>query len=123
METSQNELDNERQMKMEQLSSPLEDNRLTIYTCSNHIHGTFLLLFSSSIVEEHQKYIEQLQGTLFEKDNQRNSLSERLNTLELELQRTVDDHTWKSNEYEESLQSLTQERDALIEQQAIHSKE
>ena len=60
---------------------------------------------------------------MFEKDNERNSLHERLIALENELRKTVDDHTSKSNEYEQNLQSLTEERNALIEQQAMHSEE
>ena len=70
--------------------------------------NTLFPLFSS-IVEEHQKYIEQLQQTLFEKDNEKNSLNQRLNELELELQKTIDAHTSK-------LQSVVEERDALVEQ-------
>jgi septal ring factor EnvC (AmiA/AmiB activator) len=93
------------------------------YICSDDVHGIFLPLFSSSMVEEHQKYIEQLQETLFEKDNEKHSLSQRLNALELELEKTIDDHVSKSNKYEQSLQSLTDERNALIEQQAMHLEE
>ncbi len=79
----------------------------------NDIHTTFLSLFSSSIVEDYQKHIEQLQQNLFEKDNEINSLNQRLNTLELERQKIIDDHTSK-------LQSIIQERDTLIEQQKTH---
>ncbi len=79
----------------------------------NDIHTTFLSLFSSSIVEDYQKHIEQLQQNLFEKDNEINSLNQRLNTLELERQKIIDDHTSK-------WQSIIQERDTLVEQQKTH---
>ncbi len=103
METFQNEFDNERQIKMEQLSSSSNNN-------ATH------LPFSDSMIEEYQNQIEQLQQDLFEKNNETNSLSQRLNQLELELQRTIDDHTSKSNEYKENVQSM-------IEQQAIRLQE
>ncbi len=116
METFQTELDNERQMKMEQLSSLPNDNRLTTSNHSQNIHSTTLLLFSDSIIEEHQNKIEQLEKNLFEKDNETNSLTQRLNELELELKRAIDDHKSKSNKYEENLESL-------IKLEAVHSEE
>ena len=70
-----------------------------LYICLCRINTIFSLF--SSIVEEHQKHIEQLQQTLFEKDNERNSLNQRLNELELELQKTIDDHTSKKIHSEE----------------------
>ncbi len=109
MKTFQTELDNERQMKMEQLSSLPNDNRLTTSYHSQNIHSTILLLFSDSMIEEYQNKIEQLQQNLFEKDNETNSLTQRLNELELELQRAIDDHTSKSNKYEENLQSTIEQ--------------
>ena len=60
--------------------------------------------------------IEQLQQNLSQQDNERRSLDERLKEAELELQRTKDDHTSKSVEYDEKLHILTQERDSLLEQ-------
>jgi len=96
LETNQNTLDNERQMKMEQLSS---------------------------IVEDYQKQIEQLQQKLSEKDNEQISLGERLNEVELELRKTVDHHASKLIKYEEDLQSLVQERNALLENQRHYSEE
>ncbi len=96
METSQNELDNERQEKIEQLSSQSEN---------------------------HQKQIEELEQKISEKDNERTSISERLNEVELELRKMSDEHALKSVKHEEDLQSLVKERNALIEQQAIYSEE
>jgi len=80
LETSQNELDNERQMKMEQLSSMIKD---------------------------HQTQIEQLQQNLSEKDNARSSLSERLNEVELELKKMTDDHASATTKYESIVKEQT----------------
>jgi len=92
LETSQNELDNERREKVEQLSSQSEN---------------------------HQKHIQELQQNISEKDNERTSLSERLNEVELELKKAVDDHASLQGKYE----SLIEERDALVGQQILHSTE
>jgi chromosome segregation ATPase len=92
LETSQNELDNERREKVEQLSSQFEN---------------------------YQKQIEQLQQNLCEKDNERSSLSERLNEVELELKKAIDDHASVKAKYE----SPIEERDALVGQQILHSTE
>ncbi len=92
METSQNELDNERREKVEQLSSQSEN---------------------------YQKHIQELQQNLSEKDNERSSLSERLNEVELELKKAVDDHVSLQAKYE----TLIEERNALVEQQALFSTE
>jgi len=73
LETSQNELDNERREKIEQLSSQLED---------------------------YQKQIQQLQQNLFEKDNERQSISERLNEVELELKKAIDNQVSTMTRYE-----------------------
>jgi len=80
LKTSQNEIDNERQMKIEQLSS---------------------------IVEDYQKQIEQLRQNLSEKDNERSSLSERLNEVELELKKTIDDYASAMTEYESLVKEQT----------------
>ncbi len=110
LETLQkNELDNERQTNTEQLSSLPNDNRLATSNHSQNIHSTTLLLFSDSMIEGYQNKIEQLEKNLFEKDNETNSLTQRLNELELELQRAIDDHTSKSNKYEENLQSTIEQ--------------
>jgi flagellar biosynthesis chaperone FliJ len=80
-------------------------------------------LFSSSIIENYENQIEQLQQNLSEKEDERISLAERLNQAELELIKTVDDYKSTLNSYQEKLKSLTQERNALTEQQALHSAE
>jgi len=63
--------------------------------------------------------MEQLQQNLVEKDNERSSVSERLNEVELKLRKTLDDHASTMTE----CQSLVEERDALVEQQKLHSAE
>jgi len=92
LETSQSELANERQEKVEQLSLQSEN---------------------------YQKQIEQLQQNLSEQDHDRTSLSERLNEVELELKKAVDDHASVKAKYE----LLTEGQNALVEQQALHSTE
>ncbi len=92
METSQNELDNERREKLEQLSSQ---------------SGNY------------QKQIEQLQQNLSEQDHERASLSERLNEVELELKKAIDDHALLNAKYE----TLIEKQNTLEEQRALQSAE
>ncbi len=92
METSQNELDNERREKVEQLSSQSEN---------------------------HQKQIQELQQNISEKDNERTSLSERLNEVELDLKKAIDDHASLKAKYE----TLIEERNAFGEHHALFSAE
>jgi seryl-tRNA synthetase len=96
LETSQNELDNERQEKIEQLSSQSEN---------------------------YKKQIEELQQNVSDKDNERSSLTARLNEIEAELRKTIDDHALKSIKHEEDLQSVIEERNTLIEQQTHYSEQ
>jgi len=96
LETSKNEVENERREKVEQLSL---------------------------LSENYQKQNEQLEQNISEKDNERTSLSERLNEVELELRKIRDEHALKLVKDEEDLQSLVKERNALIEQQTLHSEE
>ncbi len=64
-----------------------------------------------------------METTQNELDNERTSLSERLNQVELELRKTLDDHASKSIKNEENLQSVVAERNALIEQQTLYSEQ
>lgn len=96
LETSQHELDNERREKFEQLSSQSED---------------------------YQKQIEKLQQKLLDRDDETNLHNARLNEVELELRKTIDDHALKSVKHEEDLQSLIEERNTLTEQNALHLEE
>jgi len=118
LETSQNELDNERQMKMEQLSSP-EDNRLITSNHSENVQSTLILPFSASKIEDYEKQIEELQHNLSQTDVERILLEERLNEVELQLTKSSDDYVSTVAKHE----SLLQERDALVQQQLIQSTE
>jgi hypothetical protein len=71
------------------------------------------------VTKDLQKEIDQLQNDLSQKDDERILLQERLNKVELELKKTLDDQTSTVSKY----QSLVNERNALIEQQTIHSTE
>ncbi|CAF4423197.1 unnamed protein product, partial [Adineta steineri] len=102
LEASQYELDNEHRVKVEQLvrATPPEDT-------------------SASAIEDYQKQIDQLQKHLSQKDEERSLLRERLNEVEVEFRKTLDDHESTVNKYE----FLKQERDVLIEQQEISTTE
>ncbi len=120
METSQKELDNERQMKMEQLSSPPpEDNRLIISDYSENMQSTLILPFSASKIEDYEKQIEQLQHNLSQNDEERILLEKHLNEVELQLTKSSDDYASTIAKHE----SLLQERDSLVQQQSIQSTE
>jgi predicted nucleic acid-binding Zn-ribbon protein len=73
------------------------------------------------MIEDYQKQIGQLQQKLSHNEDERTLLRERLNEVELEFRKTFDDNTSTLTMYEEQLQSLVQERNALVEQQAHHS--
>lgn len=79
---------------------------------------TGVMLFSSSklTIEEpvasSTSSIDQLQQALAEKDQQQLLLQERLNELEQELRKALDDHASLTNTYE-----------AFVEQQALDSEE
>ena len=112
METTQNELDNERQMKMEQLSLPPENIRLNRLNHSKNIHCISILLSSSSIVHDYQKQIDELQEKFSQKVDEQISLSERLNEVDLELRKAVDDHASAMVKYQ-----------SLVEQQTLHAED
>ncbi|CAF0830686.1 unnamed protein product [Adineta ricciae] len=94
------ELDDERRLKMEQISttvpvtsSPPADDK-------------------ASLLEEYQNQIEQLQRSLSEKDEERDLLREHMNEIEIELRQALDKHA-----------ALEEERDALLAQQTRISAE
>ncbi len=115
LEPAQNELENEHRTKLEQLSSQFEEKRLTTFNHWKRIHLKLFLLFSNSMVEDYEKQIQELQQKLSEKDNERSTLSERLHEVEVELTKTLDDHTSTVMKYE----SLIKERDELAERHSV----
>ncbi|CAF5065484.1 unnamed protein product, partial [Rotaria magnacalcarata] len=56
-------------------------------------------------------------------DDEKLLLRERLNEVELELRKVLDEHASTTAMYEEQLQSLIIERDAIVEQQIFQSNE
>ncbi|CAF4623577.1 unnamed protein product, partial [Rotaria sp. Silwood2] len=74
---------------------------------------------SRSNIENYEKQIHQLQQKLSQNDDERTLLRERLNEVELEFRKILDDRTTTTNMYEEQLQSLIQERDALVQQHVL----
>jgi PIN domain nuclease of toxin-antitoxin system len=75
------------------------------------------LNFSQSTIEDYEKQIKQLQQKLSQNEDERSLLRERLNEVEIEFRKTFDEHASTTAMYEEQLQSLVQERNALVEQQ------
>ncbi|CAF3726526.1 unnamed protein product [Rotaria magnacalcarata] len=117
------------QDEINQMQSSLEARQDHID--SEHVTKTEELAFSSSSVndrsqsatEDSEKQIHQLQQKLSQNDDEKLLLRERLNEVELELRKVLDDHTSTRAMYEEQLQSLITERDAIVEQQALQSNE
>jgi len=79
--------------------------------------------FSQSTIENYEKQIKQLQQKLSQNEDERSLLRERLNEVELELTKTLDDRASTLAMYEEQLESAVQERNALVEQQVLQSAE
>ncbi|CAF2649407.1 unnamed protein product [Rotaria sp. Silwood2] len=106
LETSQNELNYEQQVRIEQLAAaaPSED-------------------LSSSIAEDYQKQIDELKQKLFENNEEKTLLCGRHNEVELELKEIKHKHELTLTKYKEELLSLVEERNELIEQQTISSTE
>jgi hypothetical protein len=75
------------------------------------------------LFSEYEKQIKQLQQKLSQNEDERSLLRERLNEIELEFRKTLDDHSSISAKYEEQLRSAVQERNALVEQQVLQSAE
>ncbi|CAF4202712.1 unnamed protein product, partial [Rotaria sordida] len=101
------QIENERPIKTEQLvnATPPSDD------------------ISRATIENYEKQIHQLQQKLSQNDDERTLLRERLNEVELEFRKTLDDRLSTTNMYEEQLQSLVQERDALVQQQVLQTTE
>ncbi|CAF4984732.1 unnamed protein product, partial [Rotaria sp. Silwood1] len=74
---------------------------------------------SQSTIEDYEKHLHQLQQKLSQNDEERSLLRERLNEVELEFRKTLDDRQSTTNMYEEQLQSLVHERDALVQQHVL----
>jgi hypothetical protein len=83
------------------------------------MQSNFLLIFSSSVFEDYGKLIDQLQENLSEKKKERKSISDHLNEVEVEHQRTLDNYASILTKYE----SGVEERDALAQERTSHSTE
>ncbi|CAF4357557.1 unnamed protein product, partial [Rotaria sordida] len=102
LETTENELNYEKQVRNAQLVSaaPSED-------------------ISSSIVEDYQKQIDELEQKLSENNEEQSLLREHLNKVEIELKETKHNHELTLTKYKEEFLSLVEERNELIEQQTL----
>ena len=78
---------------------------------------------SQSSIENYQHQIDQLQIKLSQNEDERILLRRHLNEIELEFRKTLDDRTLTLSMYEEQLQSVIQERNALVEQHALQLAE
>ncbi|CAM2716368.1 unnamed protein product [Rotaria socialis] len=108
LETYQNELQYERQVRAEQLVFAATPTML-----SEDI--------SLSINENYQKQIDQLQRQLFEKDEEQTLSNEHRNEVELELKTIIKNHELTMVKYKEKVLALVEERNQFIEQQEISS--
>ena len=104
-------------------ASPFDDMRLSRFDFFQIIISKFFSFSSQSTIEDQQNQINQLQQKLSANEDERTLLRERLNEVELEFRKTLDDHTAIITMNEEQLESLVQERDALVEQQVLESAE
>ena len=68
-----------------------------------------------SVVDEYEQQVRELQQELSQSEGERQLLRERLNEIELELNKANDEKSSVSAMYEEQLQSIIQERNALVE--------
>ena len=68
-----------------------------------------------SVVDEYEQQVRELQQELSQSEDERQLLRERLNEIELELNKANDEKSTVSAMYEEQLKSIIQERNALVE--------
>ncbi|CAF3453950.1 unnamed protein product, partial [Rotaria sp. Silwood2] len=66
-----------------------------------------------------ESYRHKIQGNLSDKDQEKSLLEKRLNELELELKKTLNDHSLTMIKFE----SLAREHDVLVQQQKLQSIE
>ncbi|CAF0953552.1 unnamed protein product [Adineta ricciae] len=105
LEASQKELEYERHVKIQPLSSSAP-------AFDEHNSDESTTLPTSSTNDHYLNQIDQLQQALAEKDQQKILLQQRLDELEQELRKALDDHASLTNTYE-----------AFVEQQALDSEE
>ncbi|CAF1419944.1 unnamed protein product, partial [Adineta steineri] len=110
-------LQNERDHALQKIDELQNTNRDQIDNMSSSI--TTQSNSEDSLSEDYQKQIDQLQKHLSQKDEERSLLRERLNEVEVEFRKTLDDHESTVNKYE----FLKQERDVLIEQHTSQTDE
>ncbi|CAF4452655.1 unnamed protein product, partial [Adineta steineri] len=77
----------------------------------------------SSIIEDYRTQIQNLQQKLRSVEDERVLLREHLNEVELELRKTSDQHEPILAMYEKQLQTVEQERNAVVQLHALRSAE
>ncbi|CAM4785325.1 unnamed protein product [Rotaria magnacalcarata] len=108
LETCQNELQYERQVRAEQL----------VFAATPPMLSEDISL---SINESYQKQIDQLQRKLFDKDEEQTLSNEHRNEVELELKTIIKNHELTMAKYKEKVLALVEERNQFVEQQEITS--
>ncbi|CAF3671069.1 unnamed protein product [Adineta steineri] len=78
---------------------------------------------NSSIIEDYRTQIQNLQQKLRSVEDERVLLREHLNEVELELRKTLDQHEPILAMYEKQLQTVEQERNAVVQLHALRSAE
>ena len=78
---------------------------------------------SHSVTDNDHPEIHHLKQKLSQYEDERALLRERLNEVELEFRKTLDDRASTLTMYEEQLQSLVQERNAQVENHILESME
>ena len=124
MDACRYQIENERPVQAQQLvcATPPSDEIRLSRCFSISLKKLFIMVyFSQSAIEGYEKQIHQFQLKLSQNDEERSLLRERLNEVELELRKVLDDHTSTIAMHEEQLQSLVIERDALVEEHALRS--
>lgn len=115
METSQDELDNERRRNTD------EDNRFSTNEIFNNIYSTSPP--RAAMIVDYQNQLEKLQENFTRKENEQTLFSQQLQESESKFQKILADHALKCEKYEEDLQSLLEQRNSLLDQQVLHSEE
>lgn len=81
------------------------------------------LCSSSSVFESEQQQISELREKLSSSESERDVIRTRLTDVELEFRKTLDECASTLSTYEQQIQALLRERDALLEQRTAQTDE
>ena len=89
----------------------------------SEVNNLLQLAPPSDTIDEYEQQIKQLQQKLSQNEDERTLLRERLNEVELEVNKVTEDRASTLAMYEDQLQSVIQERNAFVEQQTAYSSD